>query len=64
MAPQGLFRSLSLAVTILAATAWGQQLDGYFFSFDTMGLSDPCFAAVNTTVSSCPAWLARYSGIS
>ncbi|KAF9888671.1 hypothetical protein FE257_008429 [Aspergillus nanangensis] len=41
----------------------GQQLDGYFSSFENLGLSQPCFAAVNTTVSSCPAWLGQYTDI-
>ncbi|KAI1840788.1 hypothetical protein JX266_012995 [Neoarthrinium moseri] len=40
-----------------------QQFEGYTFPFERLGLSDNCFAAVNTTVSSCPAWLPRYIGI-
>ncbi|KAG6005151.1 hypothetical protein E4U21_000405 [Claviceps maximensis] len=41
----------------------GQQFDGYTFPHDLLGLSDGCFAAVNKTISSCPAWLPRYAGI-
>ncbi|KAI0406600.1 peptidoglycan-binding protein [Xylaria palmicola] len=42
---------------------YGQQFDGYTFPYEILGLSDSCLAAVNVTVSSCPAWLARYTGI-
>jgi hypothetical protein len=31
--------------------------------YDDLGLSDACFDAVNTIVSSCPAWVARYTGV-
>ncbi|KAI0191720.1 LysM domain-containing protein [Xylaria flabelliformis] len=41
----------------------GQQFDGYTSPYEILGLSDSCFAAVNVTISSCPAWLARYAGI-
>ncbi|KAK7981402.1 hypothetical protein PG988_003640 [Apiospora saccharicola] len=40
-----------------------QQLDGYVFPHESLGLSDGCFAVVNSTISSCPAWLAPYSGL-
>lgn len=47
----------------LALFVNGQQFDGYEMPYDDLGLSDACFDAVNTTVSSCPAWVARYTGI-
>ncbi|CRL29031.1 unnamed protein product [Penicillium camemberti] len=47
----------------LALFVNGQQFDGYEMPYDDLGLSDACFNAVNTTVSSCPAWVARYTGI-
>ncbi|KAJ5603315.1 hypothetical protein N7537_006271 [Penicillium hordei] len=52
----------------LAWAAWvlfvnGQQFDGYEMPYDDLGLSDACFDAVNTTVSSCPAWVAGYTGV-
>lgn len=50
-------------LALLAVSASGQQLDGYSFPYEMLGLSDDCFAAVNTTVTSCPAWVARYAGI-
>ncbi|KAI2684556.1 hypothetical protein DTO013E5_2969 [Penicillium roqueforti] len=39
-----------------------QQLDGYQMPYDNLGLSDACFDAVNTTVTSCPAWVG-YIGV-
>ena len=44
------------------AFARAQQFEGYVIPYDNLGLSDACFAAINTTVSSCPDWVARYTG--
>ncbi|TLD21139.1 hypothetical protein PspLS_09235 [Pyricularia sp. CBS 133598] len=41
-----------------------QQLVNYVYPHELLGLSKACFAAVNTTVSSCPSWLAPHSGLS
>ncbi|EFX06453.1 peptidoglycan-binding protein [Grosmannia clavigera kw1407] len=50
--------------SILAVTAvWAQQLDGYQIPFESLGLSSDCLVAVNTTVSSCPAWLGVITGL-
>ncbi|KAK4220478.1 hypothetical protein QBC38DRAFT_350502, partial [Podospora fimiseda] len=55
----------TLFIAILAAisTVHGQQFDGYTLPHDLLGLSDGCFAIMNRTVSSCPAWLPRYAGL-
>jgi hypothetical protein len=55
----------TLFVTVLAfiSAALGQQFDGSTFPHELLGLSESCFAAVNRTVSSCPAWLPRYAGL-
>ncbi|UNI22107.1 hypothetical protein JDV02_008028 [Purpureocillium takamizusanense] len=55
----------TLFITLLAtiSTVKGQQFDGYTFPHDLLGLSLGCFAVVNRTVSSCPAWLPRYAGL-
>jgi hypothetical protein len=37
---------------------YGQRFPGS--SFDDLGLSNDCLAAVNVTVSSCPDWLPNY----
>ncbi|KAG5929743.1 hypothetical protein E4U42_004670 [Claviceps africana] len=56
--------SLLLFITAaVALTVQGQQFDGYTFPYDLLGLSDGCFATVNRTISSCPAWLPRYAGV-
>ncbi|KAG5951736.1 hypothetical protein E4U53_002385 [Claviceps sorghi] len=56
--------SLTLAFTAaVVSTVHGQQFDGYTLPHDLLGLSDGCFATVNRTISSCPAWLPRYAGI-
>ncbi|KAG6092066.1 hypothetical protein E4U14_000884, partial [Claviceps sp. LM454 group G7] len=58
--------STMLMIAISAAvlsTVQGQQFDGYTFPHDLLGLSDGCFATVNKTISSCPAWLPRYAGL-
>ncbi|TLD08606.1 uncharacterized protein PgNI_07373 [Pyricularia grisea] len=44
--------------------AAAQQLVNYVYPHELLGLSTACFAAVNTTVSSCPSWLAPHSGLS
>jgi hypothetical protein len=54
---------LVVATSLLASMSWAQQLEGYNFPLDILGLSDDCFSAVNTTVSSCPAWLAQVTGL-
>ncbi|KAG6235034.1 hypothetical protein E4U25_005314 [Claviceps purpurea] len=57
--------STLLMIPIAAAlfsTAQGQQFDGYISPHELLGLSDGCFAAVNTTISSCPAWLPGHAG--
>ncbi|KAJ5184409.1 hypothetical protein N7472_009249 [Penicillium cf. griseofulvum] len=56
-----IFRCLAWAA--LALFANGQQFDGYEMPYDDLGLSSACFDAVNTTVSSCPAWVAGYTGV-
>lgn len=52
-----------IAVIAFTRQVYGQQFDGYISPYEALGLSDGCFAAVNTTISSCPAWLPRYAGI-
>jgi len=52
---------LALAGAFVALVR-AQQFDGYVIPYDNLGLSDACFAAINTTVTSCPAWVARYTG--
>ncbi|KAG6039143.1 hypothetical protein E4U41_003159 [Claviceps citrina] len=55
-----------LILALLAALSspiHGQQFNGYTFPHDLLGLSQGCFAVVNTTISSCPAWLPRYAGL-
>ncbi|KAG6092105.1 hypothetical protein E4U14_000865, partial [Claviceps sp. LM454 group G7] len=58
--------STMLMIAISAAvlsTVQGQQFDGYTFPHDLLGLSDGCFATVNKTISSCPAWLPRGAAV-
>lgn len=40
-----------------------QQFVDYIFPHELLGLSETCFAAVNTTVSSCPGWLPQHAGL-
>ncbi|KAL4958709.1 LysM peptidoglycan-binding domain-containing protein [Aspergillus stella-maris] len=47
-----------IGIPILA----GQQLEGSYEPYEELGLSDSCFSALNTTVSSCPGWLRRHAG--
>lgn len=47
---------------LLAASVVDQQILRSLYDHETLGLSDSCFNAVNTTVSSCPAWLPTYIG--
>lgn len=54
---------LLAAAALLVPLSLCQQFDGAVFSYETLSLSDNCFAAVNTTVSSCPAWLAFYTDL-
>ena len=57
-------KSLVCAVALAFAThIYGQQFNGFVSPYELLGLSDACFAAVNTTVASCPAWLPEYSDI-
>jgi hypothetical protein len=53
---------LLLYWALLAASVASQQIPGSLFEHETLGFSDSCFNAVNTTVSSCPAWLPGYIG--
>ncbi|KAG6168259.1 hypothetical protein E4U51_002407 [Claviceps purpurea] len=60
----GISTMLMIAVSAaVLSTVQGQQFDGYTFPHDLLGLSDGCFATVNKTISSCPAWLPRYAGL-
>ncbi|KAF4161886.1 hypothetical protein CNMCM6936_002900 [Aspergillus lentulus] len=52
-----------ILVSLLASLAVAQQLDGIVLPLELLGLSEPCFEAVNTTISSCPFSLALYTGI-
>ncbi|KAK4141819.1 LysM domain-protein [Dichotomopilus funicola] len=57
------------ASTALTALLFGfhkttaQQFKDYVFPYELLGLSSKCFTAVNTTVTSCPGWLAPFAGI-
>ncbi|KAK2750102.1 hypothetical protein FQN57_004594 [Myotisia sp. PD_48] len=55
---------LAFVVALLVPPILGQQLVGYERPLDELGLSDGCFAVVNTTISSCPGWLdkVQFSG--
>lgn len=38
-----------------------QQFSDYSYDWESLNLTEPCFSAVNSTVSSCPSFLARYT---
>lgn len=63
MARHGHLSTVCAITALLSRLALAQQLDGNTMPYETLSLSDACFAAVNTTVSSCPGWLARYTDI-
>ncbi|KAH6687318.1 hypothetical protein F5X68DRAFT_207197 [Plectosphaerella plurivora] len=41
-----------------------QQFQDYLQPYDSFGLSDACFEAVNTTLTTCPSWLVEHAGFS
>ncbi|PNY25606.1 Uncharacterized protein TCAP_04450, partial [Tolypocladium capitatum] len=57
-------QSILIAASLrLISGVAAQQFENYVMHFDSFGLSDGCFAAVNTTVS-CPDWLVDHAGFS
>ncbi|KAL7621054.1 hypothetical protein AAE478_008366 [Parahypoxylon ruwenzoriense] len=58
-----MFKSGIPAALLLASLTLAQQFQDYVFPYDLLGISSNCFAAVNTTVSSCPGWLAQHAGL-
>ncbi|KAF2009038.1 carbohydrate-binding module family 50 protein [Aaosphaeria arxii CBS 175.79] len=58
-----LVTSTALLLTHFNILSFAQQIPGALFSFDLLGLSDNCLAAVNKTILTCPSWLPLHAGI-
>jgi hypothetical protein len=63
MADRRITTELRLSLLLFLGHAVLQSHEQWFpgsFSFEDLGMSDNCLAAVNMTVGSCPRWLPDY----